>query len=333
VTYRLSVASTSIYDLSPSPLPRTPIDPYALIRSVCDPTPTLQTRLLDGREIFLKREDLGPNGAFKWRGALVACSKLKDDGATAIVTASTGNHGAAAAWSASRVGLSAHVVVPVGAVERKCEMIARHGAELHYLGDTLEEAVEHARQLAGDNGAVFLEDGASAAQLAGTATIGTEILEGLEGVDTVITPLACGALAGGLATALKGAEQPPHVVGVQSIHFSRIAALFHDYPYQPTGGSTFADGLADDRIVEPSFSACMEHLDDVVTVEEEELEDGVRRLWEAAGVRVEGAGAAPLAGLLRYSDRIPGKRVVLLISGANLGEADAERIFGTATAP
>jgi threonine dehydratase len=220
------------------------------------------------------------------------------------------------------------VVVPLEANERKCELIARQGARLHRLGATLEESVEHARRLARELDAAFLEDGASSAQLAGTATIGSEILDAVPDVDTVIAPLACGALAGGLATALKAAADPPHVVGVQSIHFSRIAALFHGRGYETTGRSTFADGLADDRIVEPSFGACMELLDDVVTVEDHELEDAVRMLWERCGVRAEGAGAAPLAGLMRYGDRIPGKRTVLVLSGSNLDDRDAERILG-----
>lgn len=304
------------------------VDPQALLAVVQPPTPVVPAALDPSREILLKREDLGPNGSFKWRGALVACAQLRDQGAAAVVTASTGNHGAAVSWSAARLGMEAHVVVPVGANERKCATIAAHGAQIHHAGDSLVAAGAHAVALARELGAPFLEDGASAAQLQGTATIGEE-LRTLGALDAVVVPLACGALAGGVARALKASPGGPAVVGVQSVHFARIAARFHGEPYEPRGGATFADGLADDRIVEPAYTACMRHLDDVVTVSDGELEEAVRELWTACQIRAEGAGAAPLAALRTHPSRIPGQRVVLLVSGANLDEHDGARILGS----
>src|ERR1700750_1092948 len=94
-----------------------------LVRSVIAPTALQPATLADGREVLLKREDLGPNGAFKWRGALTALAGLHRRGARAVVSASPGNHGVAVAWAADRLGLQAHIVVPLGAVERKCQMI------------------------------------------------------------------------------------------------------------------------------------------------------------------------------------------------------------------
>jgi threonine dehydratase len=302
-----------------------------LIRSVMAPTP-LEPAVLAGREVMLKREDLGPNRAFKWRGALAAVEALRQEGAASVVTASTGNHGVAVAWAAARLSMTAHVVVPTDAVEAKCRMVTAHHAQLHRCGEDLQQAAQRAMELAEELGVPFLEDGASQAQLLGTATIGRELAE--QGrVDCVVVPLACGALAGGLAWALKQGTDRPFVIGVQSVHFSRIAALMRGAPYELASGSTIADGLADDRVVEPAFSFCRRYVDDVVTVDDQQLIDAMRELWESCGIEVEGAAAAPLAGLRACAARIPGERVVLVISGANVDAWLRERVIGTTTRP
>jgi threonine dehydratase len=113
-----------------------------LVRSVMPPTPLLRADL--GGEVLLKREDLGPNGSFKWRGALAALAELKRSGARAVITASTGNHGVAVAWAAVRLEMTAHVVVPENAITAKCGMIEKHGAFLYRRGANVEEAAENA---------------------------------------------------------------------------------------------------------------------------------------------------------------------------------------------
>lgn len=310
------------------------VDALALVREVLpQPTPLQAVAGLarDRPELLLKREDLGPNGAFKWRGALCAIAALRADGATGVVTASTGNHGAATAWAAARLGMTAHVVVPEGASPRKCALIAAHGATLLHRGPDLDTAAEAARALAGETGLPFLEDGASAAQLAGTGTIASELLAAARAdpIDVVVTPLACGALAGGIATVLKRSQRPPWIVGVQSTAFPRLGALLKGRPDPGIStGSSFAGGLADSRIVEPAFSACRAHLDDVVAVDDAALEDAVRAVHDALGFVVEGAAAAPLAALRVCGERIPVGRTALIVSGGNLDPADAERILG-----
>lgn len=305
-------------------------DPLALIRDVRDPTPLeAAPGLVDGRDILLKREDLGPNGAFKWRGALAACAALRDHGARGVVTSSTGNHGAATAWACRRIGMTADVVVPLGASPAKCQLVASHGATLHEVGTTLDEAAGAARELARELDLPFLEDGASGAQLAGTATIGTELLDADPTIEVVIVPLACGALAGGLGTALKAAPAPPFIIGVQSTVFPRLGMLWRGEPDPGvSSGESFAGGLADSRIVEPAFDACKQHLDEVVAVDDEALCEAIRTLHAECGIVVEGAAAAPLAALQRLSDRIPAGRTALIISGCNLDADLVEKILG-----
>lgn len=282
------------------------------------PTPVEHAQLGLDLDVYLKREDLGPNAAFKWRGALTACEALRRGGATGVVTASTGNAGAGVAWAATRVGIAAHVVLPESAREVKRDLITRHGAALHPHGRTMSDATAHAVDLARELDLPIFEDGMSPDQLLGTATVGEELDQQVS-VDTVIVPVACGALAGSLAGVLKQRPRPPRVIGVQSIHFSRLRAAFKHEPYVTTGSNTIADGLADDRIVEPAFGLCRAYLDEIVAVDDEQIADAIRRLAARTGIVAEGAGAAPLAALLAYPETVAGRRVALVLTGGNLG--------------
>jgi threonine dehydratase len=302
------------------------VDPLSLVREVSPPTPLELAPGLDSRhELLLKREDQGPVGSFKWRGALCACAALRSSGASDVVTSSTGNHGAATAWAASRLGLRAHVVVPVDSSVVKRELIAEHGAELQEHGATLSDSAQRARALARELDAPLFVDGGCEAQLMGSETVGLELLDAR--ADVVLTPLACGALAGGVLRALGRQSPRPRVIAVQSAAFARFSALWHGRPDPgPGAGTTFADGLADDRIVEPAFSACAQ-LDEILTVDDVALAAAVRELFDRCGMIVEGAAAAALAALRAHAARIPAGRVVLVISGRNLDQTTASQIF------
>jgi threonine dehydratase len=301
----------------------------SLVRSVRPPTPLERSRLaVDGVELWLKREDQGPNRAFKWRGALCACAQYRAEGAAETVTASTGNHGAATAWAATRLGMKAHVVVPEAASETKCEFILAAGGVLHRHGTDLLGAVAFARELAEELGAPYFEDGASDAQLRGTGTIAAE-LAGRD-FDVVVAPLAVGALAGGIARRFATVEPGVQVVGVQVAGFNRIATLLKtgiDRGARST--ATFADGLADNRVVEPAFAACNEHLADVVVVDEDEIKRAVSALFATDGILAEGAGAAALAGLQQRGRTTRGK-VAVIVSGANIDPSLATLILAEA---
>jgi threonine dehydratase len=288
-----------------------------IVRSACGPTPLVQEPLADGRKVLLKREDLGPTGSFKWRGSLSACYEIAGTGARGVATASTGNHGASVAWAASLVGLEAHVVVPEQSSETKRALITEAGAVLHCVGESVKDADAHARELAQDLGLTFFEDGGRLSQVLGAATLAVE-LTGASAVDAVIIPVGCGALAAGIGLAMRGVRKRPHLVGVQSRSYARLAHVFADREYARTGGATLADGLADDRLIEPACSLCLEALDDLVLIDEASIAGAIRKLWETTGIVAEGAGAAALAALDIYSNRIPGSRVALIVSGSNI---------------
>jgi threonine dehydratase len=299
------------------------------VREVRGPTPLQPADgLVDGRTVLLKREDVGPNGAFKWRGAICALTALRRDGVRSVVTSSTGNHGAATAWAADRLDLEAHVVVPEGANEEKCALIRSHGAHLHVRGAGLDESTAYARELTGELDGAFFEDGASEAQLHGTETIGAELLDVRPAA--VVAPLACGALAGGIGRAFAGVEARPRIIGVQSTAYNRLGAILRGEPdpVHPRGTS-FADGLADNRIVEPAFSACRRFVDEVVEVDDDALRETIRDLHRALDIVVEGAAAAPLAALRLFPEQTRGERVVAIVSGRNLDPSVAEEILGS----
>jgi threonine dehydratase len=303
----------------------TPEEALTLVRSVREPTPLEPAPALSTprHELWLKREDLGPLAAFKWRGALCHLAGLRDAGAQAVVTSSTGNHGAAVAWAAQRLGLEAHVVLPAGGSAVKRAHIERSGAVLHEVPGTLTEAAAESTRLAAELGAAAFEDGASAEQLLGTGTIAQELV-GAQAA-AVVVPLACGALAGGIAEALVREGDPTPAIGVQVAGFSRLSRRLQGLPeHEP--GTTFADGLADDRIVEPAFSACR-RLAAVQVVAEHPLREAVREVYDRLGLVIEGAAAAPYALLRTRPEAVPEGRVVLIVSGANLDAALAEQLL------
>jgi threonine dehydratase len=160
------------------------------------PTP-LEEATLAGRRLLLKREDVHPLGAFKWRGALPVLERYGADGARAVVTASTGNHGAATAWAARRVGLDAIVYAPATASSAKLALIGDDGTEIRQKGADLDEAKEEARAHASQRGLPFFEDGAEPAQYEGYGAIADEILaQAPEPPSAILVPLGNGALLG-----------------------------------------------------------------------------------------------------------------------------------------
>ena len=145
------------------------------------PLQVAPSSLANGRNLFLKREDLHELGAFKWRGALPTLESFKAQGATTVVTASTGNHGAATAWSAKRLGMKAVVYAPVGASRAKLELIRAQGAEIREEGKDFDDAKALARAYATHESLPIFEDGAEPAQFTGYRTIGEEILTQMPG--------------------------------------------------------------------------------------------------------------------------------------------------------
>ncbi len=279
------------------------------------PTPLEEAppALAEGRPLFLKREDVHELGAFKWRGALPALDAFRARGADGVVTASTGNHGAASAWAAKRLGMRAVVFVPEEASEAKLGLLEQLGAELHRVGSDLDESKELAREHAAANDLPFFEDGAEPAQFDGYEAIGEEILEQLgRAPATVIVPVGNGALiigvgrAVGRVTGVVAKEAPVMALSVEA-----------GRPVDCDRSGTFADGMAV-RVAIPLAVEEIRRMNAPMTmVSEREIARAVGD-YAAAGIRAEGAAGAALAA---FRQRAPdGEPTVLIVTGRNIDD-------------
>jgi threonine dehydratase len=277
------------------------------------------TEYSDG--IWLKREDEHELGAFKWRGAQAVIDALRPP---VVVTASTGNHGAATAWAAKRAGVRAIVFVPQQASAAKVALIQAQSAELYRVGADMDEAKAAARAYAAEHDAFFFEDGAEAAQFEGYEAIGDELLDDLPETAAVVVPVGNGALAIGVFRAL--ARRAPEALRV-AVAAEEAPAMWESWrngvPTDSDRAETFADGLA----VRVAIPLAVAELNPLVQkfelVSEAELEGAVRAYAEA-GIRAEGGAAAPLALALR--EWLP-RPLVLIVTGRNIDDALYERIL------
>jgi threonine dehydratase len=280
------------------------------------PTPLMEAppEVAAGRRLLLKREDEHELGAFKWRGALPALRAYGERGADAVVTASTGNHGAATAWAAQRTGVRAVVFVPARASGSKLALLRDLGAEVRAVGGDLDEAKDLARVYAVEAGLPFFEDGAEPAQFGGYAEIGREIVEQLgERPALTVVPVGNGALLIGVARGLGGGA-----VGVVAAAAPVMAlSVAAGRPVDCNRMATFADGMAVRVAVPLAVEELVRLGTPFVEVSERAIARAVRA-FAAAGIRVEGSAATPLAALDRLE--LPDGPIVLVVTGRNIDD-------------
>lgn len=275
--------------------------------------------LAGGRPLFLKREDVHELGAFKWRGALPALTEYRAYGHDTVVTASTGNHGAATAWAAERLGLRAIVYAPTGATRAKVQLIESLGAELRLGGETFDDAKDEAAAFAEHTGLPLFVDGAQPAQYGGYRAIARELLDQAPTPPAaVVVPVGNGALLGGIGEELL--EQSPATlrVGVQSagapvmVESWRAGAVV-----ECARAETFADGLAARVAVPLAVDVLQRVASRMLLVSERAIARAVGA-FASAGMRVEGSAAAALAALDQLED--VGGPIVVIVTGRNIDD-------------
>lgn len=202
--------------------------------------------LAGDRELLLKREDVHALGAFKWRGALPVLEGYRARGVDTVVTASTGNHGAATAWAGKRLGVRVVVYAPAGAAQAKLALIEGLGADVRLVGADLDEAKEQALAYADEHGLPLFEDGAERAQYDGYGAIADEILDELATPPAaVVVPVGNGALLGGIGLRLRDRAPRTLRVGVAAKEAPVMAQSWAaGRPVTSDRSATFADGLA-----------------------------------------------------------------------------------------
>lgn len=268
---------------------------------------------LSGSEVRLKCENLQKTGSFKVRGAFNKLLRLGDSG---VVAASMGNHAQGVACAAAALGKKARIFMPEGVSIVKENAVRAYGADVLVKGHDLKEALEAA---VAEEGYAFVHPYDDDEVIAGQGTVGLEMAEQLDGVDTVLVPVGGGGLISGVAVAVKSQWPATRVIGVQSEAAKSAFLSFRGRTVvEEPPAPTLADGIAVGKVGERAFEIMQKYVDDVVTVAESSIAKAVLLLLERRKLVVEGAGAVPLALLLEDDVRWRGKRTALVLSGGNI---------------
>jgi threonine dehydratase len=236
-----------------------------------------------------------------------------------VVTSSTGNHGAATAYAARRLDVPAAIFLPEGPNPVKRALIAREGAHIVEAGKFLEESRQHAAQHAREKGWHLVVDGEDEHLTAGASTIGCEIVEQAPSVDIILVPVGDSSLIRGTAFAAKHGKSKVQVVGVVA---DRAPAYYRSWKERRAvsteSSDTIADGLAVRATVEANVRQLLELVDDMRMVTDDEMLRAMYHLLVEEHVVAEPAGAAATAALVKSGRQFAGKKVVLLVTGANV---------------
>lgn len=288
-------------------------------------TPVVASRILSdltGHEVRLKCENLQRTGSFKPRGAYNRIARLDaDQRVRGVVAASAGNHAQGVAWAASQVGITSTVFMPVGVSLPKLVATKAYGATVHLVGNTVDEALTSAREFADRTGATLIHPFDHLDIVAGQATLGTELLQQMPDVGTIVIPTGGGGLLAGVAAAVKLTKPDVRVIGVQAEGAAAWpASLKAGHPIALTSMSTMADGIAVGLPGSVPFDHVQGWVDDVVTVSEDALSRALVLCIERAKLIVEPAGAAAVAALMTHSAEELGLTgsVCAVLSGGNI---------------
>jgi threonine dehydratase len=273
---------------------------------------------LTGAEVVVKHENHQPVGAFKVRGGVNLVSQLDAvEWERGIVGASTGNHGQSLAFAGRVFGVPVTICVPEQANPVKVASMRGLGAELVFHGRDYDDAREHCEELARSKGYRYVHSGDEPLLIAGVATGPLEVLEEQPDLDAIVVPIGGGSGAAGACIVAKAIKPAVQVIGVQSESAPAAYRSWREGRLVEDRMGTIAEGLATRTAFELPQRILREQLDDFLLVSDDEIRRAQRLMIEATRNLVEAAGAAPLAAVLRYSERFTGRRVALVLSGGN----------------
>jgi threonine dehydratase len=307
------------------------------IRSYLAVTPLRNYPLLDQYlgnelEVWIKLENHHPTNNFKIRNVISALTALPHTAlGDGVITASTGSHGLALAWAASQLKTKATICLPVSTPATKVEAIQAYGAHILCFGNTYDEALAYARSYAAKTHTNLIEATNNINVLAGAATITLEVLRQKPDLDAMVLAIGGGSHAAGAVSVLRDAERPQCTIfGVQAsqasaIHDSWVAKQPMIVPAQ----QTIAEGLGTSNVYDATFKTLLDGLTGFVTVTELEIIQAIKNIIIFTGNLVEGAGAVGLAGLYRLRGKLAGKRVVVVLTGANPSFELLSKVFSS----
>jgi threonine dehydratase len=276
---------------------------------------------LAGANVHFKLENLQHTGSFKLRGAMNKMLSLtREQRERGVVTASTGNHGAAMAYGLGKLGATGIVFVPQNASPGKVQAIERLGAEVQHFGDDTADTEAHARQFAEQKGLAYIPPYNDVQVIGGQGTIAVELVSQLNKIDVVFTALGGGGLISGIAAYLKSIHPGVDIIGcspqnsqvmIRSVNAGKIL----DLPSLPTISDGTAGGIEPGAV---TFDLCRALVDDYETVTEDEIKESLREFLQSQHMLIEGAAATAVAAMVKRRDCLVGKNIVVIICGANI---------------
>ncbi len=298
----------------------------ARVYDVAEKTPlelaaNLSQRL--GNRILMKREDLQPVFSFKLRGAYNKISGLSEEQlARGVICSSAGNHAQGVALAAQRKGIRAVIVMPVTTPSIKIDAVAALGGEVVLHGDAYDDAYSHARELSASEGLVFIHPFDDPEVIAGQGTIGVEILEQAnESIDAIFVPIGGGGLAAGIAAWVKQVDPDIRIIGVEPDDSDAMrASLAAGEPVTLDHVGIFADGVAVRRVGDETFRLCQKFIDEIITVDTDQVCAAIRDIFEDTRSIVEPAGGLTVAAAKKYIAKhdLTGQTFVTISCGANV---------------
>jgi threonine dehydratase len=284
---------------------------------------------LTGQQVYLKLENLQMTGSFKERGALNRIATLTaEQAARGVVAASAGNHAQGVAYHATKRGIRALIVMPLATPLVKVTATRGFGAEVLLYGANYDEACEEATRLCAAEGMTFIHPFDDAVVMAGQGTIGLELLEQVPQLEAVVVPIGGGGLIGGIACAIKESRPEIRVIGVQTSRLpSMVAALELHRPVTVEPATTIADGIAVRRAGDVTLPMVERYVDEIVTVDEDEIASAILVLLEREKTLAEGAGATALAALLQRKTSLNGAHTAVMVCGGNIDVTLLSRII------
>ena len=284
---------------------------------------------LTGNTIFLKLDNQQRTGAFKERGALNKLLTMTgEERAHGVIAASAGNHAQGVAYHAGRHKVRARILMPLPTPLTKVSATRAYGAEVVLHGANYDEAYDEAVEQSRQDCLTLIHAFDDDAVIAGQGSLGLEILEQHPDIEAIVSPIGGGGLIGGVACAVKETRPAVKVFGVQPAKLpSMKAAIEAGKPVTLDSAKTIADGIAVRRAGERTLPLVQQYVDQIVTVEEEEIANAILLLLEREKTLAEGAGAAAMAAVLNRKLPLEGKRVAVLVCGGNIDVTLLARII------
>ena len=295
------------------------------VYDVADVTPLEKMEKISsriGNQIFVKREDRQLVHSFKIRGAQAMIASLnEDERKCGVIAASAGNHAQGVAFSATKLGINSLIVMPLTTADIKVEAVKEFGGEVLLYGANFDEAKAKAMELAKEQNRIFIPPFDHPLVIAGQGSIAMELLQQNAKLDRIFVPVGGGGLAAGIAVLIKQIMPTIKVIAVEPSDAACLkAALDVGKPVDLSRVGLFAEGVAVKRIGDETFRLCQQYIDDIVTVDSDEICAAVKDLFDDVRAIAEPSGAVALAGLKKYVNQhnIRGEHLAHILSGANL---------------